>query len=344
MVYFPKPDLLYRIVGEISGCFLFMFASRVVVATTGGSLSFATNLLPSAMGDAAGYFIALSLYPYAMLDFTVLVAMVFHDVLMWIIGERRFSIIDMFLYPFLALVQFVVYLLVYVTMFAFVPSDVSHLGIPRVAPGVTDERAVFAAGVQSAVFVAAYFIVSEMVTPIFRESVRKPVEHRSLDRKEMQQEGKSAIKWRRHYRSAEMTSTMSGAPTAIGSAFVIPGMRVDSTAFMLASVPRAFFIACVRFFVSLGGISITGGLYNTFGYLGGAIVSWTWDSTWYVQTFAPLIGLVGFLGYIVIFYVPAIDVYSIMFGEDRKTIYEFSQRTELATQLPKTHIPQTQLK
>lgn len=287
MVYIPKPKATQRILGEAFGFLVFIFISRVVVATTGGSTAFATNNLWNAAANGAGYAAAIFMFPYAYMDMTILICMVLHDLLMWVIGRQKLSPWDIGMYVVFGFIQFVMGALAYLFIWAFVPSDVSHLGIPLVPSGVSDERAIFSEVIQASFWVFAFFMISEIVGLVFKQA-RSP-----------------AVK-------DKVTGKISPA-------------RYNHTMYLIAAVTRATFLGLVRFGISLGGIPITGGLYNTLGYLSGALVSWTWKSTWYVPALGPIGGMIGFLAYLLVFVIPSIPFYRIAFGNENIIKEELAQ-------------------
>lgn len=293
MVYTPKPRVFQRIVGSVFGNLLFVFASRLVVATTGGSLAFATNLLWNAGANSAAYAVAIYAFPYAYFDLTILICMLMHDVIFWALRHRGFSVVDAVMYVVYGFNQFWTAMVAYLLIWAFVPESPSHLGIPQVPAGVEDIRAVFGGIIQASVWVFGWFLVSEISGYSFKEA-----------------------------RASGPRDPATGR------------RRYNHTLYMSASMSRALLIGLVRFAVSLGGIPITGGYFNTFGYLGGAIVSWTWTSTWYVNALCPLGGILGFFAFLAAVILPSIPIYRLAFGEDEEQLHAFGRTVEQQTSVP----------
>ena len=295
MVYVPKPRIPQRVLGEALGFATFIFISRVVTATTGGSTAFATNLLWCAIGDGVGYAIAIFMFPFAIMDLTLLICFLFHDLIMWALGRQGFNVVDAVLYVVFALVQFIMGMIAYLLIWAFVPSSASNLGIPLVPAGVTEERAIFSEIIQASFWVMGFFIISEIIGMVFKEA-----------------------------RSPAQKDAVTGK--------FIRG-KYNHTMYLIAAVFRAIMLGGIRTGISLGGIPINGGLYNILGYIDGAIVSWTWPTNWYVASLGPLGGMFGFVVYLIVIILPSIPLYRLAFGEDEAKLKQMEQAIKQRTSL-----------
>jgi hypothetical protein len=214
---------------------------------------------------------------------------------MWALGRQGFNIVDAILYAIFALVQFIMGMISYLLVWAFVPSSVSNLGIPLVPAGVSEERAIFSEIIQAAFWVMGFFIVSEIIGMVFKEA-----------------------------RSPPQKDPVTGKITR---------GKYNHTMYLIAAAFRAIMLGGIRTGISLGGIPINGGLYNILGYIDGAIVSWTWPTTWYVPALGPFGGLFGFVAYLLVIILPSIPFYRLAFGEDETKLKQMEQAIKKRTTL-----------
>jgi|SRR6056297_2794830 len=307
MVYFPKTNFLKKVIDEFMGFLAAIFVSRLVVATTGGSLAFASNLSVNAFANGIGFAVVYAIWPHVFLDITLIICKFFDDMLQYFMGLKNLMLLEFATYFVLILAQFVAGLFAYLLVWVFVDSSVSDLGLPKVPSSVEGGRAFAAEFILSMFFVFGFFYISQMYN---KTLLKAKVENLS-------------------------SSSMKPTPIEMSDGMVVtPQLLVGVDTFSEGAWTRAILLGLLRVGLSLGGVPITGGLFNTMGYVTGGIVSWTWDSTYYVQAFGPLAGIVGYFAYVCVYYIPKLPVYGLLFGNDAATPEQLSQDIARATKLP----------
>jgi len=305
MVYTPKPNIVKRVIDEFVGFVTFVFIARLVVATTGGSTAFATNLLVNALANGAAYAICLAIWPHVFLDLTLLICKFFDDLLLWFLGLGDIILIDFLVYLLMGLAQFLGGLIAALFIWVFIDNDVTNLGLPIVPSGVDSGRAFGGEAILSIVFVFGFFYVSQVYNRLFLQG-------------KMESEKKDII-----------MDIKSKKPAY----FINPAFQEGSDKYVLGAFSRAIVLGLLRFGLAAGGIPITGGLFNIFAYVDLAIVSWSWFDTYYVHVFGPLLGIFGYVFYVVLYYLPKLNLYSVFFGEDAPTPEALSDKIAEATRL-----------
>lgn len=307
MVYTPKPNVVKRVIDEFVGFIGFVFLARLVVATTGGSTAFASNLLVNALANGGAYALCLAIWPHVFLDLTVLICKFFDDLLQWLLGIGDIILLDFLVYIVLGVAQFLGGLVGALLIWVFIDNDATELGLPEVPSGVSGERALGGEAVLSIFFVFGFFFISQIYNRLFLQGKMESMEGKVIK------------------------DTKTNQPAYITS----PGFQDGSDKYVIGAFTRAILLGLLRFALAAGGIPISGGLFNIFAYVDLGIVSWTWRETYYVHALGPLVGIFGYAAYAVVYYLPKINWYPILFGADKPVNKPLSTKIANATRLGK---------
>jgi len=308
MVYFPRPNYTKKVIDEFLGFVAVIFIGRLVVATTGGSLAFSSNLSQNAMANGIGFAVVYSLWPHVILDLTLLICCFFDDMVKYFTGIQAINVLDLFLYFVLAGAQFLGGLVAYLLIWVFVDPSVSDLGIPVVPSSVNNGRAFVAEAVLSTMFVFGFFYISQIYNNIL-----------------LQGKIENIISQKESSNYVDLSNQRRVNASALSGVFT----------YTTGSWLRGILIGLLRTGLALGGITISGGLFNTFGYVTGGIVSWTWAKSYYVHAFGPLLGIVGYLAYFAAHYIPQVHLYELFFGQDSTPPEQLASIISEKTKLPR---------